>query len=348
MYPKIEYICFTSINGYGIAAYNYVRSLSNFDVSVSPLDFKKSRKNSWDFDSYLKEDDPERVQIFHCNPTMQKRHPIYNERKIGFATFETFDPPDYWIEILNRNDAVITPSKFCQQEFKKAGVHVPIHYIQHCIDGDLYHPIENFNKQFDKFTFLFIGAWKKRKGYDLLLQAWEKEFKASEPVRLVIKTNRGPAAKHFCKQFVKSAEIEIIDKFIPEQEMPDFMRAADCVILPTRGEGFGSPGLQALSLGIPLITPSHSGCTEYTELGMTYNIPIRGYEKVVEMDQINQFSNRVWADIDVSEICKAMRDVYEDRETYRTQVIKNNKLLSKFSYKSVGERFKEIFSPENS
>jgi len=341
---KIEYICFTNINGYGIAAYNYVQSLAQFDVSVSPLDFKKSRKNSWDFDAYLKEKDPERIQIFHCNPTMQKRHKTLNNHKIGFATFETFDPPDYWIDILNQNDEVIAPSRFCQEEFKKAGVKVPIHYIPHCINMDLYNPNVDINRHDDKFTFLFMGAWKKRKGYDLLLQAWKEEFNASEHVRLLIKTDRGPRAKNFCKQFVNTAEIQIIDKYIPEQYIPVFMKIADCVVLPSRGEGFGLVGLQSLALGIPLITASHTGCTEYTELGMTYNIPIRGFKQEPEMDQINQFGNRVWADIATSDVQEAMRSVYDDYDTYKHKVINNNKLLSKFSYSSVGERFRDIFS----
>jgi len=344
---KVEYICFTELSGYGIAASNYVRSLSNCDVSVAPLDFKRHRKTAWNFELYPQDDDPERIQIFHCTPVMQRRRDRLNKVTIGFATFETFSPPDYWIEILNKNSAVIAPSMFCKTEFEKAGVKVPIHYVPHCLDFKEFNTDVTPVKSYDKFTFLFVGAWKLRKGYDILLKAWEEEFDKREPVQLLLKTHSTARAEHYCKQYENTINLQIIDKIFTEQELPGFLKSADCIVAPSRGEGFGLTGLQALVLGVPLITVDHTGCNEYSKLGMSLNLTPEDYVQRYEIDRIRQFCNKRWGEVSVPQLRRALREMYNNYGVYVHKVMSNRHLLDKFNMENVGRVFEKSFSPEN-
>ena len=81
------------------------------------------------------------------------------------------------IDILNTNDAIVSPSKFNYRIFAHTPIKKPIFYWPHCIDTNLYSEKIRPLKIFDKFTFLFMGTWKDRKGCKLLMEAWLKEFR---------------------------------------------------------------------------------------------------------------------------------------------------------------------------
>jgi glycosyltransferase involved in cell wall biosynthesis len=70
-------------------------------------------------------------------------------------TFETFEPPKAWVDILNNMDAVICPSQFNYKIFAHAGVKRPLYYVPHCIDVNVYN--KNIPKlhAYDKFHFSF-------------------------------------------------------------------------------------------------------------------------------------------------------------------------------------------------
>ena len=102
-----------------------------------------------------KEEDPKRIVIYHCIPNMQRRVDKKGSG-LGFATFETFQPPDKWVEILNKNDAIIAPSQFNYKIFSHMKITKPIYYIPHCIDISVYNKNVTPLEQRDRFTFLFM------------------------------------------------------------------------------------------------------------------------------------------------------------------------------------------------
>ena len=118
---KIEYCCFLNQSGYSVAAQDLILSLhrsNQYDIKIHTFAGKPARPAISD-DRYAifskminKPSDPEAIQIFHSIPTLQKNIKKKNEKNLAFATYETFQPPDNWIKILNKNDAIITPSFF--------------------------------------------------------------------------------------------------------------------------------------------------------------------------------------------------------------------------------------------
>ena len=116
---KITYACFLNSSGYSQAAQNYILALDRTgqcDIKIRIFGEKPSKpaisdeKYEFFMKMVKKEEDPERILIYHCIPNIQRRIPK-PRRNIGFATFETFQPPEAWIEVLNKNDAIIAPSQ---------------------------------------------------------------------------------------------------------------------------------------------------------------------------------------------------------------------------------------------
>ena len=49
----------------------------------------------------------------------------------------------------------------------------------------------------------------------------------------------------------------------PNQELPSLYAAADAFVLPSRGEGWGRPVMEAMAMGLPTIATNWSGTTAF-------------------------------------------------------------------------------------
>ena len=326
---KITYAGFLNSSGYSQAAQNYIFALDKtgkFDIKIRIFGDKPTRSSMSDknyeffIEKIKKEDDPERILIYHCIPNIQKRikRP---ERSIGIATFETYQPPSSWIDILNKNDAIMVPSKFNYKIFSHMKIQKPIYYIPHCIDIDVYNKDVLPLFEYDKYTFLFMGIWRERKGYKQLIEAWLKEFNAEDGVQLLIKTDKIKKAGEYIEGIKKQlginrgfAPIILENKVFDEETMPKFIKSADCLISPTMGEGFCLPGLQCMALGVPIIITNFSGCQDYAEEETATLLEPNGFVFRNNMDNIPQFRNKKWAFVEASRIRRAMRYVITNKD----------------------------------
>jgi glycosyltransferase involved in cell wall biosynthesis len=268
---------------------------------------------------------------------MQHRFPR-DQRAIGFATFETFEPPDSWITALNKNDAIICPSKFNYKIFAHSKIDKPIFYIPHCFD------ITRFNDQVipmekkQKFTFLYFGTWKKRKGWNILIEAFLKSFTMNDEVQLLIKTDKANIAEADIKKMQDAySHKKDLPPIVLERRIYDslhlstFLKSVHCLVSPTLGEGFGLPGLQCMALGVPIIITNFAGCQDYANSDTCTLLEPLGFVMHENMDSISQFANRKWPYITVDALCEAMLQVHNQ---YEKACFK-----AKIGYKYVHENF---------
>jgi len=202
---RILYAAFMNQSGYSQAAQNYILALDRtqrYDIKLRVFGEKLSKPAISDekYELFVKmkkkQDTDDRILIYHCIPTLQRRVKK-TAKTIGFATFETFQPPEAWIKILNQNDAIIAPSKFNYNIFAHMAIQKPIYYIPHAINTDIYNMDVSPIKRYDKYTFLFMGIWRERKGYKRLIEAWLEEFSDKDNVQLIIKTDRPKKAEQY-------------------------------------------------------------------------------------------------------------------------------------------------------
>lgn len=362
---QVNYFCFANASGYSQAAQDLILSICDtYDVRMQYIYGNTVKRAGMSlerqriFDSLLKKKkDPNCINIFHCIPSLQRQ--FANEtgkRKVGFATFETFEPPDQgggsWIKILNNNDAAICPSSFNERVFKNAGLNKPIFKIPHVCDTTLYHKNVKPLEKKDKFTFLYFADWRLRKGYKALLEAWMHEFEEKDNVELVIKTSKTAIAKTFLAKlkqdlgFFKkdTAPIVFEERTFDEESLPSFLKSNSCYISPTRGEGFGLPGLQCMFLKVPVIITNFSGCQEYANENTACLLEPAGFEYIEEcLDGLPQFRGKKWPIITVKSVRKAMREMVESYDTYQNKAeFAYNYVNERFTYKNSIEEFKKL------
>ena len=125
--------------------------------------------------------------------------------------------------------------------------------------------------------FLIWCPREERKGWDILLTAYLSTFTASDPVELWILTSAYHSDSDFNRKIAnftatltlthKPAPVRLLRSGIPAADMPSIYAAADAFVLPSRGEGWGRPHVEAMATGLPVIATRWSGPSQF----MTHN-----------------------------------------------------------------------------
>lgn len=118
------------------------------------------------------------------------------------------------------------------------------------------------------FTFLHLGQVDDRKATDLLMRAFIAAFVPGTDVRLVIKcgSSQLPTARQWHHEHGDDdLRIAIVANHVDRPALSSFFHRAHAVVLPSRCEGFGLVGLEALAHGRHLIAHGFSGPLDYLD-----------------------------------------------------------------------------------
>lgn len=200
---------------------------------------------------------------------------------------------DYAIR-CNCADEIVVPSRWCRDIFIESGVKKPISVVPLGVDTSIYkmgaEPLAFGNKLKD-YVFLSVFGWSLRKGYDVLLKAYLEEFTSDDPVTLLISSRYFGSTDDCKKQVIrneiakvssmvrnpKKPQVILFGDVLSDKLMPRLYASADCYVLPSRGEGFGLPYLEAGACGLPVIATRYSGQTDFLDDDNSYLIDIDGF-----------------------------------------------------------------------
>jgi hypothetical protein len=139
------------------------------------------------------------------------------------------------------------------------------------------------------FTFLSVFDWTLHKGWDVLLRAFIKEFSDADNVQLVLKvwSTNGYSNDQILEQaaaychnqlgfdlppnesmasIVSTASIpriRFLFDHLPHGDLLSLYRGADAYVMPSRGEGWGRPYMEAMAIGLPVTGTNWSGNTAF-------------------------------------------------------------------------------------
>lgn len=240
---------------------------------------------------------------------------VVGRRRIGWTMLEVTGLPQDWVDGCNTMDEIWVPASFNVETFRQSGVHVPIQVMPLGVDVDYFHPEIRGFRPSERFVFLSVFEWGERKAPELLLKAFAEEFKESEDVMLLLSVfNRDPGL---------DVETEVAKLGLPncppiavmvnpefaDYQMGSLYRSADCFVLPTRGEGFGMPVLEAMASGLPTIATNWSGPADFLHEGVGYPLETRSLVKAEA--RCPYYEGFEWADPDVDHLRHLMRHVFE-------------------------------------
>lgn len=296
-------------------------------------------------------------QITLCHGTNNFKNS--GKYKIAFSTTEVNGIPKDWVQCFNEMDEVWATSEFAKKAFVDSGVHTPVYNIGEGVDPNYFHPaIDPFpNLPKEKFRFLSNFAWGRRKGFDVLFEAFRKEFSDKEDVCLMLKVLPSYAG-HGIQDELKlvyerkdSAPVYVYDTEFKKWELGRLYNSAHAFVWPSRGEGFGLPALEAIASGLPIIASNHSAHLEFlTKDGeprpgvLLLDGKITPYEKGDSM----YYHGFNWFEPSVDHLRQLMRVIYNNYEKYRSMALKTSEDIRKefdwsISTEKIKARLEEIY-----
>ncbi|MBJ7456801.1 MAG: glycosyltransferase [Thermoleophilia bacterium] len=171
--------------------------------------------------------------------------------------------------------------------------------------------------------FLFVGGLHARKGVDLLLDAYERAFRRSDDVTLVIKDfgPLGPYPPGRLDERVRAMAASTtgprvlhLSAPIAEEAMPGLYTACHCLVHPCRGEAYGLTIAEAMACGLPVVVPDRGAARDFTDPSTAFLVPAREVELPFgEASSYRMDRNPVVHEVDPADLAAAMRAVHDDQ-----------------------------------
>lgn len=238
------------------------------------------------------------------------------------SMFETDRIPAEWADNCNQFDAVWVPAEHSRRAFAASGVSEnKLRVVRGGVDTALFRP-EAAPLPLPRrrgFRFLSVFDWHFRKGWDLLLAAYVQEFAPEEDVVLYLKVNQlskltavNAEICFYLEQVLGKApeqvpELVLLPFDLPEAEMPGLYTAVDAFVLPSRGEGYGRPFLEAMACGLPVIGTAWGGQTDFLTEANSCPLPSLGLEPVPDYEPVEVYAGLTWARPSLPDLRRLMR-----------------------------------------
>jgi glycosyltransferase involved in cell wall biosynthesis len=296
---------------------------------------------------------------------------------IGRSMTEVHRVPASWVTSATELvDEVWLPSTQSRSAFSLSGINpLQMQIIPEPIDPTIFNPLQTspfsdaeLGFPLRSLNFLSIFKFEERKGWRELIRAWVEEFSEKDDVTLTLHTylpNHFPRddpqtiedtladyidTLHFGDRDLVARPLPLANLFIHTKEllvsdMPRLYASFDFFVLPTHGEGWGMPLLEAMAMGLPTISTNWGGQLEFMSPTNSYLIPVEKFEPA---DPPRDFgTDAQWAKPSVSVLRQAMRHcVTHPDHTVPIGARGRSDVLNKFNTGAVADimlnRFQQI------
>lgn len=216
------------------------------------------------------------------------------QHRVLFSMWETTELPSSFARYLPLYDQILVPCEHNVDVFSKH--HDNVSYVPLGVDTSFWTPQPK--QVADKFRFHAAGSLWRRKGLDVVVEAFNKLNLANAELHI----KAAPHAKDVPAGSL-GENVFLHRRWMSPEEQRDWFNQADCFVAPARGEGFGLIPLQAIALGVPTIVSVSSGQAQFANLA-THRV---GFKKV-KADSVG-----LWDEPMLADVVETMEDVYRNR-----------------------------------
>lgn len=221
--------------------------------------------------------EPDDINICFVSIPLQNH---FRGTNIQWIVFESTRVPPTLMSTMLTADVVWVPSVWGRDTLIQNGLDSACcDIVPEGVDTSQFHPWHPTVND-GIFRYLLTGKYEHRKSIIETIAAWAQAFGHDPTVELWIKTN------HFENHEIKKQQIvQQINQFnltnvnvwygaVPKEELTALYHRVNVFVLPTKGEGWGLPLIEAAACGLPIITTMWSGHTEFLNPVSNSVIPV--------------------------------------------------------------------------
>ena len=341
MMDVLYYSCPYDLSGYGAVSRNHLMGLMKY----TDMKLRLRPRRFWRGPSPNLGEMGDKLKVLETTPINNKdfifiQHltpeNFFIDPRAGYhvcyTPFETDGAPISWLLGLKAMDEIWVPSEENKKSYVRMGLDSgKIKVIPHGADTTRFNPgIKPLNYDRGAFNFGSVFDWTERKNPKALIRAYYNAFKDKEDVSLTLRVFwKFPVEKTM--EHVRGEIQKIKDDFagrtdfpkivlwteiLPENALPNLYKSFDCFVLPSRGEGFGLPFIEAMACGVPAIGPAWGGNTDFMNKNNSFIIggkliPINNAEFLRVQPQ---YGGQNWFDMDEAPLSQTMRWVYDHQD----------------------------------
>ena len=267
-----------------------------------------------------------RIRIHISTPIPGMLFPDINyDYNIAYTVSETETIAPEMVNACLPFNELWVPTEYVWNAFAQGGFpENKMRLIPYGVDIELFNPAGKIaNILDDKFIFFAVSGWGIRKGWDLLIQAYSEEFSPEDNVCLFIKTGNyshdGPPEKIrneiklFQEKYGCKSPIVVTTDILNDHVMAVLYRSSNCFVLPTRGEGFGIPFLEAMATGLPTIFTDYGGMKDFARKENAFPIEVDKIDVYPPADNLYRYyKGHHFAYPNLESLKKQMRFVYQN------------------------------------
>lgn len=267
--------------------------------------------------------------------------------RIGYTMLEVDGITENWVLQANALDEIWVPSTFNQETFLNSGLKTPIYVIPLGVNPDYFNPKIRAYRPSQRYTFLSVFEWGERKAPELLLRAYHRAFSRRDHVLLLLKVINTDPGLDVQRQIAAMGLPEggppvvmLYNQDLPVHQMGSLYRSADCFVLPSRGEGWGMPILEAMACGLPAIATDWSAPTDFVTEDVAY--PLQVARLIPAEAKCPYYKGFRWAQPDEDHLVYLMRHVYENRKEAAAKGARASEIvLSDWTWRKAAQKIKD-------
>jgi len=198
---------------------------------------------------------------------------------------------------------------------------VKFHYLPNIVNVDFFQNTSMTNEQEKEFTFINIASLNKNKNQEMLIRSFNSAFNANENIKLII-AGDGPEytnLKKCIKELNLTKQVTLYGS-ASRKEVRTLLQKSNAFVLSSNYETFGIVIIEAMACGLPVVA---------TKCG--------GPESIVTDNKLG-----VLCEINEKSMSKALKTVYENKDIYNAQYIRNY-TVDNFSETAIVEKLNVIY-----
>ena len=302
-----------------------------------------------------------------CYKAVSKIPKHHDWKWLAHYVFDTENMVSFWNEHVQIPDMSVVPAQFAYKMLLELG-HKNVKYVQHGVDTNTYQPATfdekiEFRKKMgipeNAYVVGMVAHNQTRKMVNRLVTAFDM-FSRKNPdavllLHCVPRDQTGWDLPQILKDknllhktfFTDKAAKGVGDIQVPESEMRKLYCSMDIHALPTGGEGFGVPVVEAMACGIPNVMTAYTTAKEFLTISEDDRegyINDRGIAvPYIDIDEHN--SGGIWAKVDCAKMAAAFQYLKDNQSEAKHMGGKARKFaVENYDNEVVKKKWVELYS----